>query len=106
MFNQSGNLFFLLIEGRLSIALGKVPAAMHVTSETYDDRLLSKIKDSDIILVNGLTGEIVLLVDEAELAKLQPCRIDLPNSHFGYGHELFNVICEHLTSAEEGAVIF
>ena len=96
----------LLTDGRLSGASGKVPAAIHVTPEAYDGSLLSKIKNGDMIRVNGQTGEITLLVDETELAKRQPHRFDLSNSHIGYGRELFTIIRENLTSAEEGAVSF
>ncbi|MFQ1007528.1 phosphogluconate dehydratase [Gilliamella apicola] len=96
----------LLTDGRLSGASGKVPAAIHVTPEAYDGGLLSKIKNGDMIRVNGQTGEITLLVDETELAKRQSHRFDLSNSHIGYGRELFTIIRENLTSAEEGAVSF
>ena len=96
----------LLTDGRLSGASGKVPAAIHVTPEAYDGGLLSKIKNGDMIRVNGQTGEITLLVDETELAKRQPHRFDLSNSHIGYGRELFTIIRENLTSAEEGAISF
>ena len=96
----------LLTDGRLSGASGKVPAAIHVTPEAYDGGLLSKIKNGDMIRVNGQTGEITLLVDKTELAKRQPHRFDLSNSHIGYGRELFTIIRENLTSAEEGAISF
>ena len=96
----------LLTDGRLSGASGKVPAAIHVTPEAYDGGLLSKIKNGDMIRVNGQTGEITLLVDETELAKRQPHRFDLSSSHIGYGRELFTIIRENLTSAEEGAISF
>ena len=96
----------LLTDGRLSGASGKVPAAIHVTPEAYDGGLLSKIKNGDMIRVNGQTGEITLLVDETELAKRQPHRFDLTSSHIGYGRELFTIIRENLTSAEEGAISF
>ena len=96
----------LLTDGRLSGASGKVPAAIHVTPEAYDGGLLNKIKNGDMIRVNGQTGEITLLVNKTELAKRQPHRFDLSSSHIGYGRELFTIIRENLTSAEEGAISF
>lgn len=96
----------LLTDGRLSGASGKVPAAIHVTPEAYGGGMLSKVNNGDMIRVNGKTGEITLLVDEVELAKRQPYPYDLTASHAGFGRELFNVIRENLTSAEEGAVSF
>lgn len=96
----------LLTDGRLSGASGKVPAAIHVTPEAYDGGLLSKVKDGDMIRVNGQTGEMTLLVEEEELAKRKPYPINLVDSHYGFGRELFTVIRENLASAEEGAVSF
>lgn len=49
-----------------------MPSAIHVTPEAYDGGLLAKVRDGDIIRVNGQTGELTLLVDEAELAARQP----------------------------------
>ena len=96
----------LLTDGRLSGASGKVPAAIHVTPEAYDGGLLSKVKNGDMIRVNGQTGEMTLLVDVEELAKREPYPFNLVDSHHGFGRELFTVIRENLTSAEEGAVSF
>lgn len=96
----------LLTDGRLSGASGKVPAAIHVTPEAYKGGLLNKVQNGDMIRVNGLTGEMTLLVDENELATRQPFKPNLAESHVGYGRELFTIIRENLTSAEEGAVSF
>lgn len=46
----------LVTDGRLSGASGKVPSAIHVTPEAYDGGLLAKVRDGDIIRVNGQTG--------------------------------------------------
>lgn len=59
----------LVTDGRLSGASGKVPAAIHVTPEAYVGGLLAKVQDGDMIRVDGISGEISLLVDEAELAQ-------------------------------------
>lgn len=64
---------------------GKVPSAIHVTPEAYDGGLLAKVRDGDIIRVNGQTGELTLLVDEAELAARQPHIPDLSASRVGTG---------------------
>ncbi|WP_392558566.1 phosphogluconate dehydratase [Orbus mooreae] len=96
----------LLTDGRLSGASGKVPAAIHVTPEAYCGGLLNKVQDGDMILVNGKTGEMTLLVDEKELAARKPYEIDLTPSHEGFGRELFGVVRNNLSSAEEGAVCF
>ena len=59
-----------------------------------------------MIRVNGQTVEITLLVVEVELAARKAATIDLNDSHQGFGRELYTVIRENLTSAEEGAVSF
>lgn len=84
----------LVTDGRLSGASGKVPSAIHVTPEAYDGGLLAKVRDGDIIRVNGQTGELTLLVDEAELAARQPHIPDLSASRVGTGRELFGALRE------------
>lgn len=79
-----------------------MPSAIHVTPEAYDGGLLAKVRDGDIIRVNGQTGELTLLVDEAELAAREP-HSDLSASRVGTGRELFSALREKLSGAEQGA---
>ncbi|EPN9380998.1 phosphogluconate dehydratase [Cronobacter malonaticus] len=93
----------LVTDGRLSGASGKVPSAIHVTPEAYDGGLLAKVRDGDIIRVNGQTGELTLLVDDAELARREPYHPDLSAQRVGTGRELFGALREKLSGAEQGA---
>lgn len=93
----------LVTDGRLSGASGKVPSAIHVTPEAYNNGLLAKVKDGDIIRVNALTGELSLLVDEKDLIARQPYQPDLSNERIGCGRELFGALRRNLSGAEEGA---
>lgn len=93
----------LVTDGRLSGASGKVPAAIHVTPEAAVGGLLAKVQDGDRIRVNGQTGEITLLVDEAELQRRPQHRPDLTLNHQGCGRELFTALRERLSGAEQGA---
>jgi len=93
----------LVTDGRLSGASGKVPSAIHVTPEAYDGGLLAKVRDGDIIRVNGQTGELTLLVDEEELASRQPHIPDLSALRVGTGREMFSALREKLSGAEQGA---
>ena len=93
----------LVTDGRLSGASGKVPSAIHVTPEAYDGGLLAKVRDGDVIRVNGQTGELTLLVDDAELAARQPHIPDLSASRVGTGREMFGALREKLSGAEQGA---
>ncbi len=72
-----------------------MPSAIHVTPEAYDGGLLAKVRDGDIIRVNGQTGELTLLVDEAELAAREPHIPDLSASRVGTGRELFSALREN-----------
>ncbi|HAU5497730.1 TPA: phosphogluconate dehydratase [Cronobacter sakazakii] len=93
----------LVTDGRLSGASGKVPSAIHVTPEAYDGGLLAKVRDGDLIRVNGQTGELTLLVDDAELAQRELHHPDLSAQRVGTGRELFGALRENLSGAEQGA---
>ena len=93
----------LVTDGRLSGASGKVPSAIHVTPEAYSGGLLAKVRDGDMVRVNGKTGELTLLVDEAELANRELVHPDLSALHDGSGREMFAALREQLSGAEEGA---
>lgn len=93
----------LVTDGRLSGASGKVPSAIHVTPEAYNGGLLGKIRDGDTVRVNGKTGELTLLVDEAELAQRQVPVPDLSAGAEGCGRELFGALRHQLSGAEQGA---
>lgn len=54
-----------------------------------------------MIRVDGITGEISLLVDEAVLAQRHPEQPDLSASHVGMGRELFTLLRENITGAEQ-----
>jgi phosphogluconate dehydratase len=96
----------LVTDGRLSGASGKVPAALHVTPEAKADGLLAKVKDGDMIRLNGKTGELQLLVAESELAARTPSNPNLSESYQGCGRELFSGMREQLSDAERGATCF
>lgn len=93
----------LVTDGRLSGASGKVPSAIHVTPEAWDGGLLAKVRDGDLIRVNGQTGELRLLVDDEELARREAFHPDLSAQRVGTGRELFAALREKLSGAEQGA---
>ena len=93
----------LVTDGRLSGASGKVPSAIHVTPEAYTGGMLAKVQSGDMIRVNGRTGELQLLVAEAELAQRSPCQPDLSGERHGCGRELFGALRSQLSGAEQGA---
>ncbi len=93
----------LLTDGRMSGASGKVPAAIHLSPEGLDGGLIAKVQTGDMILVNGETGELTLLVSEDELAKRENAVFDQNGHHEGTGRELFGFMRRNLSSPETGA---
>ncbi|MEZ9596840.1 phosphogluconate dehydratase [Shewanella sp. 10N.261.52.F9] len=93
----------LLTDGRMSGASGKVPAAIHLTPEALDGGLIAKIQNGDLVRVNATTGELSLLVDEAELNARVAEKVDLHKTSYGMGRELFGALRSNLSSPETGA---
>jgi phosphogluconate dehydratase len=87
----------------MSGASGKVPAAIHLCPEALDGGLIAKIKDGDMINLDGETGELTLLVDSKELASRELSTFKLNGHHQGMGRELFGFMRRNLSSAETGA---
>ena len=93
----------LVTDGRMSGASGKVPAAIHVTPEAIDGGNIARIKTGDMMLVDGNTGRLEVLVSEAELASRDVATMDMAPSYYGMGREMFGALRSQLTGAEQGA---
>ncbi len=93
----------LVTDGRMSGASGKVPAAIHLCPEALDGGLIAKVQNGDIINVDGETGELTLMVSEAELAARDLAQFNLNGHHQGMGRELFGFMRQNLSTAETGA---
>ncbi|CAI8247255.1 MAG: Phosphogluconate dehydratase [Marinobacterium sp. xm-d-530] len=96
----------LVTDGRMSGASGKIPAAIHLTPEALHGGAIAKIQDGDMIRLDAHTGELTLLVDEAELAARDCATQDLSAHQFGMGREMFAGMRSLVSGAEEGASIF
>jgi len=97
----------LVTDGRMSGASGKVPAAIHVSPEAAAGGPLAKVRDGDLIRVDAVTGELNVLVAEAEWAArpldTMPAELRAGNA-VGMGRELFTGMRRHALTAEEGAL--
>lgn len=97
----------LVTDGRMSGASGKVPAAIHVSPEAAAGGALAKVRDGDVIRVDAVTGELKVLVAEAEWAArpvdAMPADLRAANG-IGMGRELFAGMRRHALTAEEGAL--
>ncbi len=96
----------IITDGRMSGASGKVPAAIHLTPEAKSGGMLAKIKDGDMIRFDVLEGKISLLLDEEEFNNRPIERANLEKNYHGFGRELFALIRQNISGAEEGATIF
>lgn len=96
----------LVTDGRMSGASGKVPAAIHLSPEALQDGPIAKIQDGDIIRVDGVKGQLGVLVDAEEFAARTPSTPDLSANETGMGRELFSAFRVNALSAEEGATSF
>lgn len=95
----------LVTDGRMSGASGKVPAAIHVSPEALDGGPLCRVRDGDIIRVDGEAGELRVLIDQAEFdgreAVCAPSDLGI-----GCGRELFGFLRSAFSPAEKGASVF
>lgn len=94
----------LVTDGRLSGASGKVPAALHLTPEASDDGLLRYLRDGDRIRVDGRSGHLHVLEDEAAVRRREPASSPEPAS--GCGRELFAFMRRAVGTAEQGGSCF
>ena len=97
----------LVTDGRMSGASGKVPAAIHVSPEAASGGPLAKVRDGDVILLNSLTGELRVLLSDADWAARPVAEMPeaLRDSNaFGMGRELFSGMRRQALTAEEGAM--
>ena len=93
----------LVTDGRMSGASGKVPAAIHVTPEAADGGAIAKVRDGDIIRIDGATGRLEVLVPDAEWARRPVATADLSDNEQGVGRELFGLFRSAVGSADTGA---
>ena len=97
----------LLTDGRMSGASGKVPAAIHVSPEAAAGGPLAKVRDGDIIRIDGLTGDMFVLVTDAQWAarpvSVMPDELRQRNG-IGMGRGLFTGMRRQALTAEEGAL--
>ncbi|WP_337881043.1 phosphogluconate dehydratase [Rheinheimera sp.] len=93
----------LVTDGRMSGASGKVPAAIHVTPEAVDGGAIARIKDGDMVLVDGINGVLKVMVSDEELAARDVATRDMTDAHWGMGREMFGGLRTVITGAEQGA---
>ena len=94
-----GHRVALITDGRMSGASGKVPAAIHVSPEALPDGPIARVRDGDIIRLDGKTGQLEAV--GVDLATRPPA--NSPPPPVGTGRELFALMRLTASHAEEGA---
>jgi len=95
----------LATDGRMSGASGKVLAAIHVTPEAAEGGPIAKVRDGDILRIDG-DGGVLDVVSPADWRARAPAQLDLAGNARGMGRELFGMFRAHACSAERGASAF
>src|SRR5690606_15753685 len=72
MLQNQGRRVALVTDGRLSGASGKIPAAIHLTPEAARGGPIAKLREGDIVRLDGEAGTLEALVDAAEWAAREP----------------------------------
>lgn len=93
----------LVTDGRMSGASGKVPSAIHLCPECEMGGPLAKVLEGDIISLNIQTGDVNVLVDDAEFNARTPIPNRANNHHYGMGREMFGGFRLGASTAETGA---
>lgn len=100
-----GHRVALVTDGRMSGASGKVAAAIHVTPECAAGGPLARVRDGDVIRLDGDAGVLEVLVDAATLQARELAAPDISASHVDVGRELFGGFRAAVSGAEQGASV-
>jgi phosphogluconate dehydratase len=103
MLQNQGCRVALVTDGRLSGASGKIPSAIHVTPEAAAGGPLARLRQGDIIRLDGEAGVLEVLVD-AEAWAARGNDIDSTPPVHDLGRNLFAINRQVVTPADEGAL--
>lgn len=103
MLQNQGRRVALVTDGRLSGASGKIPAVIHLTPEAKRGGPLARLREGDMIHLDGETGSLQALVEE-EIWNERACAIDSNPAEPGLGRLLFGHNRTHVTAADQGAL--
>ncbi|MCY7354228.1 MAG: phosphogluconate dehydratase [Lysobacter sp.] len=103
MLQNQGRRVALVTDGRLSGASGKIPSAIHVTPEAAREGPLAKLRQGDVIRLDGEAGVLEALVDAVEW-NARTLDIDTTPPAHDLGRNLFAINRAVVTPADQGAL--
>jgi phosphogluconate dehydratase len=103
MLQNQGRRVALVTDGRLSGASGKIPSAIHVTPEAKRGGALAKLREGDMIRLDGEAGLLEALVPADEWMSRTPARDTTPAA-WDLGRNLFANNRLLTSPADEGAL--
>ncbi len=101
-----GHKVALVTDGRMSGASGKVPAAIHISPECLGGGPLGRVRDGDLIVLDGERGVLEAKVPHEEWNAREDPHPDLSGNAHGTGRELFAVFRANALGAEQGAMSY
>jgi phosphogluconate dehydratase len=103
MLQNQGRRVALVTDGRLSGASGKVLSAIHVTPEAANGGPLARLREGDMLRLDGEAGTLDVLVDAAEFAARPLARDTTPPAQ-DLGRNLFAFNRANALPADQGAL--
>ncbi|HYG04995.1 MAG TPA: phosphogluconate dehydratase [Stenotrophomonas sp.] len=103
LLQNQGRRVALVTDGRLSGASGKVPAAIHVTPEAARGGPLARVREGDIIVLDGEAGILEVKVSPSEWAARELAPNTAPAGH-DIGRNLFAINRQVVGPADQGAI--
>ena len=103
MLQNQGRRVALVTDGRLSGASGKIPAAIHLTPEAARGGPIGKLREGDIVRLDGEAGTLEALVDAGEWAE-RDCAPNTSHCAWDIGRNLFAFNRAMVSPADQGAL--
>lgn len=103
MLQNQGRRVALVTDGRLSGASGKFPAAIHITPEAARGGPLARLRDGDIVRLDGEAGTLEARVDAAEWDR-RTLATDTAPAPTDFGRNLFGFNRANVSPADQGAL--
>jgi phosphogluconate dehydratase len=103
LLQNQGRRVALITDGRLSGASGKFPAAIHVTPEAKQGGPIGRVREGDMIRLDGEAGTLEVLVDAAAWAARDIAANTAPAAH-DLGRNLFALNRHLVGPADQGAL--